>query len=202
MGKENVFPLRKEKGEWKTIKKRFEKMKAKKWWKKDERKNGRIQRVKNTKKVVFVKNNEVIKMEDSQKKKQKHREWKEEEKKNTMKQKKGKIHRKPRSKKRYSFKRRRMKKIGETRIEYKRDVKHIISKTFLKIKVFFFLRERIAEKMMRRFKNEGFLWFKKLKNTKLEMQKATTKVQKKKKKKSKTLALRRKEKWNKKRHVF
>ena len=34
--------------------------------------------------------------------------------------------------------------------------------------------------MMRRFKNEGFLWFKKLKkNKKLEMQKATTKVQKK-----------------------
>ena len=38
-----------------------------------------------------------------------------------------------------SFKRRRSKKIGETRIEYKRDVKHIKnSKTFSKIKVFFF----------------------------------------------------------------
>ena len=95
-----------------------------------------------------------------------------------------------------------MKKIGETRIEYKRDVKHKkISKTFLKIKVFFFLRERIAEKMMRRFKNEGFLWFKKLKKHKIGDAKSDHKSSKK-KKKSKTLVLRRKEKWNKKRHVF
>ena len=111
MGKENVFPLRKEKGEWKTIKKRFEKMKAKKVMKEGWKKLWKDTKSEKHKKVVFVKNNEVIKVEDSQKN-TKHWEWKEEEeKKNTMKQKKGKIHRKPRSKKRYSFKRRRMKKL-------------------------------------------------------------------------------------------
>ena len=56
-------------------------------------------------------------------------------------------------------------------------------------------------KMMRRFKNQGFLWFKKLKKTKnWRCKKRPQKF--KKKKKSKTLVLRRKEKWNKKRHVF
>ena len=64
-------------------------------------------------------------MEDSQKKTQKiENEKKQKKRKNTMKQKKRKIHRKRRSKNRYSFKHR-SKKIGETRIEYKRDVKHI-----------------------------------------------------------------------------
>ena len=82
MGKENVFPLRKEKGRMKNKKKEIEKMKAKKWWKKDDRKNERIQRVKITERCFFVKNNEVIKMEDSQKKTQKNREWKEEEEEN------------------------------------------------------------------------------------------------------------------------
>ena len=77
-----------------------------------------------------------------------------------------------------SFKRRRSGKIGDTRIEYKRDVNH---KKNSKSRVFFFLE---SQKM------------------KLEMQKATKKVQKKKEKKSKTLVLRKKEKWNKKRQVF
>ena len=46
------------------------------------------------KKVFFVKNNEVIKMEDSQKKTQKiENEKKKKKRKNTMKQKKGKFHR-------------------------------------------------------------------------------------------------------------
>ena len=47
--------------------------------------------------------------------------------------------------------------------------------------------------MMGRFKNEGFFGSRSWKNKKLEMQKATKKVQKK-KKKSKTLVPRRKEK--------
>ena len=52
---------------------------------------------------------------------------------------------------------------GDTRIEYKRDVKHnSISKTFSKIKKF--LKE--SQKMMRRFKIEGFYRFKKLKKQK------------------------------------
>ena len=47
------------KGEWKTIKGRFEKMEAKKWWKKDDRKNGRIQKSKKTQRGVFC--NEITK---------------------------------------------------------------------------------------------------------------------------------------------
>ena len=79
-----------------------------------------------------------------------------------------------------SFKRR-SEKIGDTRFVYKRDVNHKkISKTFSKIKSFFLVNRR---------------------KMKLEMQKATKKVQKK-EKKSKTLVLRKKEKWIKKRHVF
>ena len=79
-------------------------------------------------------------MEDSQKKAQKiENEKKQKKRKNTMKQKKREDPPKKRSKNRYSFKRRRSKKIGETRIEYKRDVKHIkSSKTYSKIKVLFF----------------------------------------------------------------
>ena len=78
-------------------------------------------------------------MEDSQKKTQKiENEKKQKKRKNTMKQKKREDSPKKRSKNRYSFKRRRSKKIGETRIEYKRDVFHTKkSKTFSKIKVFF-----------------------------------------------------------------
>ena len=88
--------------------------------------------MKNTKKVL-------LKWKIHKKRQKIENEKKQKKRKNTMKQKKRKIHRKKRSKNRYSFKRRRMKKIGETRIEYKRDVKHIKnSKTFPKIKVFFF----------------------------------------------------------------
>ena len=54
---------------------------------------------------------------------------------------------------------------------------------------------------MRRFKNEGFFWVREAeKNKKLEMHKSDQKSSRK--KKSKTLGPRRKEKWNKKRHVF
>ena len=64
-------------------------MKAKKVMKEGWKKNGRTQRVKNTKKGVFVKNNEVIKMEDSQKRHKKSRKRRRKnEKKNTKKQKK------------------------------------------------------------------------------------------------------------------
>ena len=65
-------------------------------------------------------------------------EKKQKKRKNTMKQKKGKIHRKNVQKTDILSNAEEVKKIGETRIEYKRDVKHIkIQKHFLKIKVFF-----------------------------------------------------------------
>ena len=81
-------------------------------------------------------------MEDSQKKTQKsehEKKKKKRKKKTTKKQKKVKIHRKN-VQKRYSFKRRGSKKIGDTIIEYKRDVKHneISKKHFRKSRVFFF----------------------------------------------------------------
>ena len=71
----------------------------------------------------------------------------------------------------------------------------------MKIKVFFFF-EKESQKNDEMFqKRRVSLVQEAEKNTKLEMQQATTKVQKK-KKNSKTLVPRRKEKWNKKRHVF
>ena len=70
---------------------------------------------------------------------------------------KGKVSRTNVQKKKNSFKRRRSEKIGDTRIEYKRDVKHKnISKTFSKIKSF----------LVRRFKMKVFFEFKKLKKQK------------------------------------
>ena len=136
MGKENVFPLRKEKGRMKNIKKKIWTDESKKVMTEGWKKKWRNTKSEKHKKRCFwngrfTKKAQKIENEKKQKKR-----------KNTMKQKKGKIHRKKRSKNRYSFKRRRSKKIGETRIEYKRDVKHIkSSKTYSKIKVFFFLRK-------------------------------------------------------------
>ena len=118
-----------------------------------------------------------------------------------MKQKKRDDPPKKRSKKRYSSKRRRSKKIGDTRIEYERDVKHIKNiKNIFEIKFFFF--EKNAQKMMRRFENEGFFLFQEAEK---KQQIGDAKRDPKSfflKKKSKTLVPRRKEKWNKKRHVF
>ena len=129
-------------------------------------------------------------MEDSQKrhKKASMKRRRRKEKKTTKKQKKSEDPPKTTFKNRYSFKRRRMKKIGETRIEYKRDVKHIkISKTFLKIKFFFLEKNR--RKMMRRFKNEGFLCFKKLKKHKIGDAKSDHKSSKKRRRNQKHLYL-------------
>ena len=142
MGKECVFPLRK--GSMKNIKKEIWKDETKK---SDERRmKEQMEEYKEwkTQKGVFEKKNQVIKMEDSQKKDTKKRAWKEEEeekkKKTTKKQKKVKIHRKN-GQKRYSFKRRGSKKMGDTIIEYKRDrceTQFNFQKTFSKINSFFF----------------------------------------------------------------
>ena len=126
------------------------------------------------KKSVFVKNNEVIQMEDSQKK-TKNREWKEEEeRKNKETEKKKEDPPKKRSKKDILS--------NAEEVKKKKEIQELKTKEMWntkKIKNMFenpkVLKE--SQKMMSRFKNEGFFfWFKKLKNKKLEMQKATTKV--------------------------
>ena len=122
------------------------------------------------------------------------------EKKTTKKQKKSEDPPKTTFKNRYSFKRRRMKKIGETRIEYKRDVKHIkISKNIFENQVFFFREE--SQKNDETFQKRRVSVFQEAEKTQNWRCKKRPQKFKKKKKKS-TLVPRRKEKWNKKRHVF
>ena len=176
MGKENVFPLRKEKGRMKNIKKKIWTDESKKVMTEGWKKKWRNTKSEKHKKKVFLK--WKIHKKDTKKSRMKRSRRKE---KTRWNRKKGKIHRKKRSKNRYSFKRRRSKKIGETRIEYKRDVKHIkSSKTFSKIKVFFFFEKESQKKWWDVSKTKGFFGSRSWKNKKLEMQKATTKVQKKK----------------------
>ena len=132
-------------------------------------------------------------MEDSQKKTQKiENEKKQKKRKNTMKQKKREDSPKKRSKNRYSFKRRRSKKIGEIRIEYKRDVKHIkIQKHIRKSRFFFFLRKN-RRKNDETFQKRRVSLVQEAEKTKnWRCKKRPQKF--KKKKKSKTLVLRRKE---------
>ena len=154
-------------------------MKAKKWRKKDERKMEEHREWNTQKECVFVKINEVIKMEDSQKKTQKIENEKKKEKRKKLEETEKREHPpKKRSKKKKDIlsNAERSKKIGDTRIEYKRDVRHKknLKKHVRKSRVF-----EESQKMMSPFKNEGFFWFKKLKKQKMEMQKTTKKVQKK-----------------------
>ena len=115
-------------------------------------------------------------MEDSQKKHKNPESKQEKEKKNTIKQKKSEDPPKITVKKRYSFKRRICKKLGEARNEYKRDVKHLKKIKNIFNNQVFFKKKESHKIMMRRFKNEGFfLVHEAEKNKKLEMQKATKK---------------------------
>ena len=143
----------------------------------------------------------VFEMEDSQKKTKKSRmkRSRRKEKKNDETEKKEDPPKKT-FKKQIFFQTQKSEKIGETRIEYKRDVKHIkIQEHFRKSSFFFF--ERIAEKWWDVSKTKGFFGSRSWKKQKIGDAKSDHKSSKK-KKKSKTLVLRRKEKWNKKRHVF
>ena len=117
---------------------------------------------------------------------------------------KRKIHRKTRSKKRYSFKRRRSKQIGETRIEYKRDVKHLKNiKNIFENQVFFFKKKGIAQKDDDTFPKRMVSLDKEAeKNKKIGDAKSDQKSSKKEEEIKKHLYRRRKEKWNKKRPVL
>ena len=177
MGTRKYFPLGKEQGRMKkTTKRRFEKMKAKKWWKKDERKKRKIQRVTNTSVLC----NEITKwskwkIHKKKKRNKKSRMKKRRKEKQQRNRKKKKITRKNVQKKNILSNAEEEEKKGDTRIEYERNVKHNwISKTFSKIKSLFLKRHR--KKWWDVSKTKVF-WFKKLK--KLEMQKSDQKSSKK-----------------------
>ena len=140
-------------------------MKAKRWWKKDERKNGRIQRVRNTKRCFLSKITKWSKWKIHKKKTQKIENEKKKKRKNTMKQKKGKFHRNNVQKNWYSFKRRRSKKNRRDKnwIQ-KRCETHKKSKNIFENQGFF-LKES-QKKWWDVSKTKGFFWFKKLKKTK------------------------------------